>query len=207
MVIDSDGNDAVTYTGEAAQQAFTAYKASMSTSVETGNSNFFTGFNFNPPDDHFNQFGKFLYTDNKKTNNIVIDFQNPITGGLNTAPWLSVQLKDYIFDKDNFFILQNIAEYYSKAAGIDLRNLRNGKFSGSVWNGQKMDVGMPDLKSGTYNTFNGGRYSYKGVMSTIKENHTPIEGNYYRVIPAYRMTAQEFNFRIQATAPLWTPAR
>ncbi|MCF2218683.1 RHS repeat-associated core domain-containing protein [Chryseobacterium sp. PS-8] len=35
----------------------------------------------------------------------------------------------------------------------------------------------------------------------------PIEGNYYRVIPAYRMTAQEFNFRIQATAPLWTPAR
>ncbi|WP_300353926.1 hypothetical protein [Chryseobacterium sp.] len=35
----------------------------------------------------------------------------------------------------------------------------------------------------------------------------PIEGNYYRVIPAYRMTAQEFNLRIQATAPLWTPVR
>ena len=34
-----------------------------------------------------------------------------------------------------------------------------------------------------------------------------IEGNYYRVIPAYRMTAQEFNLRVQATALLWTPVR
>lgn len=43
--IDPDGNFAVTYSGEAAQQAFTAYKASMSTSSDSG-SNFFTGFNF-----------------------------------------------------------------------------------------------------------------------------------------------------------------
>ncbi|WP_228441418.1 RHS repeat-associated core domain-containing protein [Chryseobacterium phosphatilyticum] len=133
----------------------------------------FSRFNFNyPPDDHFNQFGQFLYTDNKISNNIVIDFQNPITGGLNTAPWLSAQLKDYYFDKDNFFILQNIAKYYSSAAGVDLKNLRNGQFSGSVWNGQQWIGGQPDLKSGTYNTFNGGSYSYKGVMSTIKENQT-----------------------------------
>ena len=61
--IDPDGNFAVTYSGEAAQQAFTAYKASMSTSVETGNSNFFTGFNFNPPDDYiFNENGKYVRT-------------------------------------------------------------------------------------------------------------------------------------------------
>ncbi|OVE59399.1 hypothetical protein B0E34_05635 [Chryseobacterium mucoviscidosis] len=47
--IDPDGNFAVTYSGEAAQQAFTAYKASMSISAETGNSNSFTGFNFESP--------------------------------------------------------------------------------------------------------------------------------------------------------------
>ncbi len=34
-----------------------------------------------------------------------------------------------------------------------------------------------------------------------------IEGNYYRIIPAYKMTAQEFNLKIQATAPLWIPVR
>ncbi|WP_172279057.1 DUF6443 domain-containing protein [Chryseobacterium sp. LAM-KRS1] len=179
MFIDPDGNDVTTYTGEAARQMFSAYKASMSLSSELGN-NYFTGFNFsqfgngdnNPPDDHFNQFGKFLYTDNKKTNNIVIDFQNPITGALNTAPWLSVELKDYIFDKNNFSIIMNIAKYYAKAAGVDLANLRNGEFSGSVWNGQKWEGGQPILKSGTFNTFNGGTYSYKGVLSTIKHDRT-----------------------------------
>jgi len=34
-----------------------------------------------------------------------------------------------------------------------------------------------------------------------------IEGNYIRIIPGIRMTAQEFNLRIQLTAPLWTPVR
>jgi len=75
-----------------------------------------------PPDDHFNQYGKFLYTDNKKTNNIVIDFQNPITGSLNTAPWLSTQLKDYKFDKNNMQTLMNIANHYFRCRGFAIRD-------------------------------------------------------------------------------------
>nr|WP_309148157.1 hypothetical protein [Chryseobacterium sp. LJ756] len=61
MFIDPDGREATTYTGQAAQDMVRQLQSQM------------------PTDDHFNQFGKFLYTDNKKTNNIVIDFQNPMT--------------------------------------------------------------------------------------------------------------------------------
>jgi len=43
MVIDPDGND-ISYSGEAAQQAFKAYVATMSTSSETSGGNIFTGF-------------------------------------------------------------------------------------------------------------------------------------------------------------------
>ncbi|EFK36875.1 RHS repeat-associated core domain [Chryseobacterium gleum] len=46
MVIDPDGND-ISYSGEAAQQAFKAYVAIMSTSTETSGGNIFTGFDFN----------------------------------------------------------------------------------------------------------------------------------------------------------------
>ncbi|PWN71053.1 hypothetical protein C1631_000030 [Chryseobacterium phosphatilyticum] len=45
MVVDPDGNYAVTYTGAAAQEAFRAYRESMSIN-ET--SNYFSGFNFMP---------------------------------------------------------------------------------------------------------------------------------------------------------------
>ncbi|WP_228370590.1 DUF6443 domain-containing protein [Chryseobacterium gleum] len=43
MVIDPDGND-ISYSGEAAQQAFRAYVATMSTSSETSGGSSFTGF-------------------------------------------------------------------------------------------------------------------------------------------------------------------
>ncbi|MDW9380155.1 hypothetical protein GFU89_08125 [Chryseobacterium sp. JV558] len=43
MVIDPDGND-ISYSGEAAQQAFKAYVATMSTSSETSGGSSFTGF-------------------------------------------------------------------------------------------------------------------------------------------------------------------
>ncbi|WP_228449456.1 DUF6443 domain-containing protein [Chryseobacterium sp. 2VB] len=43
MVIDPDGND-ISYSGEAAQQAFKAYVATMSTSTESSGGNIFTGF-------------------------------------------------------------------------------------------------------------------------------------------------------------------
>jgi hypothetical protein len=44
MIIDPDGND-ISYSGEAAQQAFRAYVATMSTSTESSGDNIFTGSN------------------------------------------------------------------------------------------------------------------------------------------------------------------
>jgi len=44
MVIDPDGNDAMFASGEAAQAAFKAYVATMSTSTESSGGNIFTGF-------------------------------------------------------------------------------------------------------------------------------------------------------------------
>ncbi|KPH13815.1 hypothetical protein AMQ68_09780 [Chryseobacterium sp. ERMR1:04] len=56
MFIDPDGNETV-YSGEAAQRAFTAYKATMSISSESSGSNYFTGLSFNgfndPPNKGF----------------------------------------------------------------------------------------------------------------------------------------------------------
>jgi RHS repeat-associated protein len=125
MFIDPDGREATTYTGQAAQDMVRQLQSQM------------------PPDDHFNQFGKYLYTDNKKTNNIVIDFQNPITGSLNTAPWLSTQLKDYNFNKDNAFVLANIANHYAKEAGVDLNSLKGNSTSVGIAD-YHFDAGNPD---------------------------------------------------------------
>ncbi|UKB84861.1 hypothetical protein LF887_04295 [Chryseobacterium sp. MEBOG06] len=168
MVIDPDGNDAMFASGEAAQFAFKMYVATMSTGTGTSGENIFTGFGSNLFDDHFNQFGEFLYTDNKNTNNIIIDFQNPITGSFNTAPWLSVELKDYIFNKDNAFVLANIANHYAKDAGINLNNLK----------GNSMSVGIADYHFdagkmvGTFSRFNGGEYNPDALMQANKESKT-----------------------------------
>ncbi len=67
MVIDPDGNDAMFASGEAAQIAFKAYVATMSTSTETSGSNIFTGLGRSPgedPDDpkanFFGRIGNFF---------------------------------------------------------------------------------------------------------------------------------------------------
>ncbi|SHM68686.1 RHS repeat-associated core domain-containing protein [Chryseobacterium polytrichastri] len=75
MFIDPDGNETV-YSGEAAQRAFTAYKATMSTSSESSGSNYFTGLSFNgfsdPPNKGFwERAGNFfmdLFGGKKSTN-------------------------------------------------------------------------------------------------------------------------------------------
>jgi RHS repeat-associated protein len=150
MFIDPDGREATIYTGQAAQDMVRQLQSQM------------------PPDDHFNQFGKYLYTDNKKTNNIVIDFQNPITGSLNTAPWLSTQLKDYNFNKDNAFILANIANHYAKEAGVDLNNLKRNSTS----------VGIADFHFeagkmvGKVSSFNGGEYNPDALMQANSDTNT-----------------------------------
>ena len=124
-----------------------------------------------PPDDHFNQYGKFLYRDNKSTNNIVIDFQiNPrITY---TPPWQSTQLKEYKFDKNNMQTLINIANHYAKEAGVDLSKLRNGSVSVAMWNNKVHEGGRADIKSGEYKIFNGGEYCYTCLMKTNKIEKT-----------------------------------
>ncbi len=145
--IDPDGKEAEY---SAAQQAFINYRDSM------------------PPDDHFNQFGQFLYTDNKKTNNIIIDFQNPITRKLNTAPWLSMELKDYIFNKNNAFVLANIANHYAEEAGIDLNRLKGNSMSVAIANFH-FDGGKI---VGTFSRFNGGEYNPDALMQANKGDKT-----------------------------------
>ncbi|WP_080778611.1 DUF6443 domain-containing protein [Chryseobacterium phocaeense] len=150
MFIDPDGMEATTYTGQAAQDMVRQLQSQL------------------PPDDHFNQFGKFLYTDNKKTNNIVIDFQNPITGSLNTAPWLSTQLKDYNFNKDNAFVLANIANHYAEEAGVNLNNLKGN--STSVGTAEyHFDAGK---MVGKVFSYNGGTFDPDALMEASKQDKT-----------------------------------
>ncbi|PRB03836.1 sugar-binding protein [Chryseobacterium sp. MYb7] len=121
-----------------------------------------------PVDDHFNQYGKFLYTDNKKSNNIIIDYQNPITGELNTAPWLSKELKDYLFDNDNAYVLANIANHYAKEAGINLKNLKGSSTSVGFFN-YHTEAGQ---KKGKMTSYNGGEYNDNALVEGHKLNKT-----------------------------------
>ena len=103
-----------------------------------------------PPDDHFNQFGKFLYTDNRKTNNIIIhtpytkDNSNILQGISNNLFGTNygiekgvkeVQLKDYEFNNTkDFSLLNNIAKHYAKDADVNIKDLHNGNFSVGAFN-------------------------------------------------------------------------
>lgn len=110
-----------------------------------------------PPDDHFNQFGKFLYTDNKSTNNIVINFQNPVNDKIVNAPWLSKQITDVDFGAShNIDMLNNITMHYASEAGVSKSSFLNGEVS-------------------TYNVFdmnfNGGKLDTWGKLSTNGGTH------------------------------------
>ncbi|KNB61719.1 RHS repeat-associated core domain-containing protein [Chryseobacterium sp. Hurlbut01] len=175
----------VEYTGQAAIDMFNAISSFYGYSNSSNNG--FPSFNFSyidpggaagtgggsslsgwmqsylssPPDDHFNQFGQYLYTDNKATNNIVIDFQNPITGAINTAPWLSKLLSDYKFDKSNYSVLTNIANYYATQAGVNMNNLKNGSTSLGIANYHFESGKMV----GKVYSFNGGKFKPDALMS------------------------------------------
>ena len=78
-----------------------------------------------PPDDHFDFKGNYLYTDNKKSNNIIIH-----TGLTNYSfGFNQTQLKDFTFTQGNYSTLSNIANHYSKEAGVDLKDVHNSKIS------------------------------------------------------------------------------
>ena len=113
-----------------------------------------------PPDDHFDQNGKFLYTDNKKTNNIVIDYvmDNKTPGNVFNIPpttLRSVELKDMNFDSGNLSTLANIAKHYAKDAGIDTNKLFNKDFSVGAFNDVHYEGGQAYGKNESYN---GGKY-------------------------------------------------
>jgi hypothetical protein len=112
-----------------------------------------------PTDDHFDQHGNYLYTDNKKTNNIVIDM-------LYTE---EIQLKDFHFDKQNVQTLMNIGNYYAKKAGVDVNSLHGKSVSVAMWNDQVYEAGAPDREKGEFTTYNGGEYCYDCLMQTNKE--------------------------------------
>jgi len=173
--IDPDGNFSVSFSGEAAQQAFTAFRASMSMSSESSENGFFTGFGFNPPDDHFDQFGKFLYTDNKKTNNIIIDhiIKSKVSGNIFNLPSVtlfSLELKDMKFNEGNFSTLANIAKYYAKAADVNISDLHNNNFAVGAFNNV---TGIGLALSGDKVGFNDGEFWGTTTKGAIPMMHTP----------------------------------
>ncbi|MTD67779.1 DUF6443 domain-containing protein [Flavobacterium sp. LC2016-13] len=84
------------------------------------------GMMASPPDDHFDTAGNFLYTDNRKTNNIVIDSPqfNPAT-----LSNFETKLSDYTFNSSNYSSLSKIAGHYASDASVDLKDVHNGKIS------------------------------------------------------------------------------
>ncbi|WP_311316634.1 RHS repeat-associated core domain-containing protein, partial [Elizabethkingia anophelis] len=130
-----------------------------------------------PPDDHFNQFGQFLYTDNKKTNNIIVHTVFGKTREENIqlaklqAPWQGTQLKDMVFNESNFSTLDNIAKYYAKDAGVDIGNLKNNSFSAGIFNVTGISAGSED--GDAVIPINGGTY-YRDQMGESL-SHTSVE--------------------------------
>ncbi|MCC9036520.1 hypothetical protein LNP80_20110 [Chryseobacterium sp. C-39] len=120
----------------------------------------------NPPDDHFNQFGQYLYTDNKTTNNIVIDFQNPITGNLNTSPWLSKLITDVDFGiSNNIVMLNNIIMHYASKVGISKSSFLNGEVS--TYNVFDMKFHGATLDTYGKTTTNGGTHAMQYVRGAL----------------------------------------
>ncbi|WP_016988551.1 RHS repeat-associated core domain-containing protein [Flavobacterium sp. ACAM 123] len=112
-----------------------------------------------PPDDHFDSSGKFLYTDFRKTNNIVIHSGTFNFSQLNDE----VQLKDFTFNKSNYSTLSNIAGHYSKDAGVNLGKVHNGEISVSdaIITGHK--GGQPE---GYIENYNDGVYSATDIYGS-----------------------------------------
>lgn len=105
-----------------------------------------------PPDDHFDTEGNFLYTDNRKTNNIVIDskYFNPAT-----LSSFETKLSDYTFNKSNYSTLSKIGEHYGNTVGMDVSSVKNGKISvGDITNVEKKGSYIEGQPSG----YNGGEY-------------------------------------------------
>ena len=80
------------------------------------------GMSATPPDDHFDAYGNYMFTDNAKTNNIIVHETNSIL-----VP--GTQLQAVNFNSSNYSTLSKIAGHYAQQAGLDLNDLQNGEIS------------------------------------------------------------------------------
>jgi RHS repeat-associated protein len=105
-----------------------------------------------PPDDHFDMAGNFLYTDKRKSNNIVIDLPqfNPAT-----LSNFEIKLSDYTFNSSNYSTLSKITEHYGNKVGMDMSNVKNEKISvGDITNVENKGSYIEGVPAG----YNGGEY-------------------------------------------------
>lgn len=104
------------------------------------------------PDDHFDTTSNFLYTDKRKTNNIVIDSPqfNPAT-----LSNFETKLSDYTFNSSNYSTFSKITEHYGNKVGMDMSNVKNEKISvGDITNVEKKGSYIEGQPAG----YNGGEY-------------------------------------------------
>lgn len=95
--------------------------------VNTGDGNFEQAEeDNNPPDDHFDKNGNYMYTDTRTTNNIIIHpfFSKPDSYPFSSGEFdYEVQLKDYYFATENFNVLLAILNFYGPMVGVFPENL------------------------------------------------------------------------------------
>ncbi|WP_139420345.1 DUF6443 domain-containing protein [Chryseobacterium mulctrae] len=121
-----------------------------------------------PPDDHFDQFGRFLYTDNRNSSNIVI---NHVFGGITNQQnvmlakmqpqWLETMLSKFKISKDNYSTITNIANHYATEAGVDLNNLEGNSTSLGISNYRFESM----QRKGNFDSYNGGEYRANALMT------------------------------------------
>ena len=144
-----------------------------------------------PPDDHFNNKGQFLYTDNKPTNNIIIhntdknaqEYKNATSGfgTLSTSEQYSWKLGNANFSENpiqnislSFETLDNIAQYYAPLAGLNTSDLHNSKFSVGAFNVTKEEGGQ---SYGFKSSYNDGVYWGKDASGGTAIMHATPELN------------------------------
>ncbi|WP_281166431.1 RHS repeat-associated core domain-containing protein [Riemerella columbina] len=163
-----------------------------------------------PPDDHFDHNGKFLYTDNRKTNNIIIHvpyirdnsnvFQSISNSLLGTKYGIEkginqVQLKDYKFNTvKDFTLLNNIAKHYAKYADVDIKKLHNGNFSVGAFNNV---TGVGLALSGNKLGFNDGVFwgiTEKGEIPMMHTSENKVTIDIYKNRIADSFLNDKYNF-------------
>ncbi|MGG7440435.1 DUF6443 domain-containing protein [Chryseobacterium arthrosphaerae] len=172
MVVDPDGNFAVTFKGEAAQEAFQAYKESMSISDSSGG-NVFTGFGRNlgeDPDDPKPGFWRSVGNFFSKW------FRGGKTGSLEVGSAERITAEDYSASGSRLFGLIQGANYNPMA---EYRTRRDNPFyndgessldrSFRLMNSSHIEI-MQDFGGGGYNMFGGyGRVARAAGAANIAE--------------------------------------